>query len=83
MTADSGNAVLYCAKRSKSEKAFLPTKSNFCDCCRKIGHLLCGVEMLKRFVNVHLHSIVSNLKRIGKISAFPSSGKISANIHDH
>jgi len=26
-----------------------------------------GVERVKRFVNVHLHCIVSNLKRISKI----------------
>jgi len=30
-----------------------------------------GVERTKRFVNVHLHCIVSNLKRISKISMFP------------
>jgi len=30
-----------------------------------------GVERVKRFVNVHLHCIVSNLQRIIKISTFP------------
>jgi len=30
-----------------------------------------GAERVKRFVNVHLHCIVSNLKRISKISALP------------
>jgi len=30
-----------------------------------------GVERTKRFVNVHLHCIVSNLKRISKISMLP------------
>jgi len=34
-----------------------------------------GVERVKRFVNVHLYSIVSNLKRINKISTFPSLKK--------
>ena len=32
---------------------------------------LCGVEREKRFVNVHLHFIVNNLKRISKISTLP------------
>jgi len=27
-----------------------------------------GVERVKRFVNVHLHCIVNNLKRISKVS---------------
>jgi len=31
-----------------------------------------GVERVKRFVNVHLHCIVSNLKSIGKLSTLPS-----------
>ena len=30
-----------------------------------------GVERLKRFVNVHLHCIASNLKRISKILTLP------------
>ena len=30
-----------------------------------------GVERIKRFVNVHLHCIVSNLQRISKISTLP------------
>ena len=30
-----------------------------------------GVERIKRFVNVHLHWIVSNLQRISKISTLP------------
>jgi len=30
-----------------------------------------GVERVKRFVNVHLYCIVSNLKRISKISTSP------------
>ena len=39
-----------------SEKeALLPTKRIFGDCCRNTGHFLCGVERIKRFVNVHVH----------------------------
>ena len=32
----------------------------FCDCYRNMGHFLCSVERIKRFV-VHLHCIVSNV----------------------
>ena len=32
----------------------------FCECYRNTGHFLCSVERIKRFVNVHLHFIVSN-----------------------
>jgi len=32
-------------------------------------HLLCGVETVKRFVNVHLHCNVSNLKNIRSMMA--------------
>ena len=42
----------------------LPTPMN-------IGHYLWGVERVKRLVNVHLHSIVSNLKNMSKMSMFP------------
>jgi len=34
-------------------------------------HYLCGVERVKRFVNVHLHCIVSNLQKIGKMWKLP------------
>ena len=30
-----------------------------------------GVERVKRFVKVHLHRVVSNLQRLGKISTLP------------
>jgi len=42
-----------------------------------------GVERVKRFVNVHLHCIVSSLKRISTISMLPPPGKISADTHGH
>ena len=32
------------------------------------GHCLCGVETVKRFVNIRLHCNVSNLKKISKMS---------------
>jgi len=38
LTADSlRHAVLCCVK-----KELLSTKRNICDCCRNIGHFLCG-----------------------------------------
>jgi len=36
------------------------------------------VERVNRFVNVHLHGIIRNLKRISKIWTLPHPGKISA-----
>jgi len=40
-----------------------------------------GMERVKRFVNVHLHCIVSNMKSISKILTFLPPGKISADTH--
>jgi len=40
-----------------------------------------GLERVKRFVNVHLHCIVSNLKRISKISTVFPPLKFSADVH--
>jgi len=39
------------------------------------------VESVKRFVNAHLHCIVSNLKRIAKFRRCLPPGKISAGPH--
>jgi len=44
-----------------------------------MGHFRCGVEMVKRYVNAHLHCIVSSLKWASKMSTLPISGKISVN----
>jgi len=46
-----------------------------------MGHFLCGVERVKRYVNVHLHCMVSNLKTTNKMSTLPSLAKISADAH--
>ena len=46
--------------------ALLPTPIN-------IGHYLRSVERIKRLVNVHSPSIVSNLKKISKMLMFPPS----------
>jgi len=42
-----------------------------------------GVARAMRFVNVHLHCTVSNLKSISKFLTLPSPGKISADTHVH
>jgi len=31
-----------------------------------MGHFLCSVERIKRFVNVHLHCIISNVPCMGR-----------------
>jgi len=36
-----------------------------------MGHFLCGVETVKRFVNVHLQCNVSNLKNISNMMTLP------------
>jgi len=40
-----------------------------------MGHFLCGVETLKRFVKIYLHCNVSNLKNISKMSTLSPPGK--------
>jgi len=49
----------------------------------KAGHYLWDGERVNHFVNVHLHCIVSNLKKISKMSMLPSPEKISAEAHLH
>jgi len=41
--------------------AIAANEAFFCDCYRNMGHFLCSVERMKRFVNVHLYCIVSNV----------------------
>jgi len=41
-----------------------------------------GARKGKAFVNVHLHCIAGNLKKISKMSMLPLSEKISADDHD-
>jgi len=47
------------------------------------GHFLCGVERVKRFVNVSLHCIISNLKTISKMPTLSPPGKFSVDAHEH
>jgi len=46
-------------------------EEHFCDCYRNVGYFLFGLERVKRFVKVHLHCIVSNLKIISKMLTLP------------
>jgi len=46
-----------------------------------MGHFLCDVETVKRFVNICSYCNASNLKKISKISTLPL--KISADAHGY
>ena len=44
----------------------------FYDCYRNMGHFLCSVERIKRFLNLHLYCIVSNVPyKVRKYSGPP------------
>ena len=54
--------IAYCVNcRNTNIPGYCCQRSVFCDCYRDIGHFLCSVERIKRFVNGHLHCIVSNV----------------------
>ena len=64
--------VVFRGQRISSVKEpLLPTKSIFATVAVIRTLFVCGVERVKRFVTVHLHFIVSSLKRISKMSTFP------------
>jgi len=52
--------------------AIAANEAFFCECYRNMGHFVCGVESIKRFLNVHLHCIVSNVpNQVSKYSGPP------------
>jgi len=54
--------IAYCVNcRNTDIPGYCCQRSVFCDCYRNTGHFLCSVERIKRFVNVHLHCIVSSV----------------------
>ena len=54
--------ITYCVIcRNTNIRDYCCQRSVFCDCYRNMGHFLCSVERIKRFVNVHLHCIISNI----------------------
>jgi len=59
--------IAYCVNcRNTNIPGYCCQQSVFCDCYRNMGHFLCSVERIKRFVNVHLHCIVSNVPSKGR-----------------
>jgi len=54
--------IAYCENcRCTNMPGYCCQRSVFCDCYRNMGHFVCSVESIQRFVNVHLHCIVSNV----------------------
>jgi len=53
--------IAYCVNCRKTNiLGYCLQHSVFCDCYRNMGHFLCSVERIKRFI-VHFHCIVSNV----------------------
>jgi len=55
----------------KTHGRFAANKTYFFDSCGNVDHFICGVKMVKRFVNAYLHCIVSNVKWIRKMATWP------------
>jgi len=76
----SGNSVHIRSRAfatfSKIEKAPAGRKKSFRGPC-----VVQAWGKLKRFVSIHLHCIIRNLKRVGQMSTLPPPGKISADAH--
>jgi len=70
------HVLLYDVKRNLAAN-----EAHFWNCCRNMGNFLCGLEMVKPYVNAHLHCIVSSLKWASKMSTFPINGKIYVNAY--
>ena len=67
--------IAYCVNcHNANISGYCCQRSVFCDCYRNMGHFLCSVERIKRFVKVHLHCIVSNVpSKVGKYSGPPGN----------
>ena len=74
MTADSSTSRSFV----QCEKKYCCQRSAFAATWRI---LFVVIERVKRYVNVHLHCIVSNLKTKSKMSTLPTPAKISADAH--
>jgi len=58
--------------RNTNIPSYCCQRSVFCDCYRNMGHFLCSVARIKRFLNAHLHCIVSNVPyKVRKYSGPP------------
>ena len=54
--------IVYCVNcRNTNIPDYCRQRSVYYDFYRNMGHFLCSVARIKRFVNVHLHCIVSNV----------------------
>jgi len=62
------NLQIACCENSRNTNipGYCCQQSVFCDCYRNMVHFLCSVERTKRFVNVHLHCIISNVPSKGR-----------------
>ena len=56
-----------CERKYEWKRSIAANEEHFYDCFRNMENSFCGAVRVKRFVNVHLHCIVSNLKRISKM----------------
>jgi len=70
------HVLLYDVKRNLAAN-----KAHFWECCRNMGHFRCGVERVKRYVNAHLHCIISSLKWGSKMSTLLINGNVSVNAY--
>ena len=65
--------IAHCVNcRNTNITCYYCQRSVFCDCYHNMGNFLCSVEKIKRFVNVQLHCIVSNVhSKVRKYSIPP------------
>ena len=56
-------------------------EAHFWDCCTNVGHFLCGVAKVKRYVNVYLHLCCQQPEMDNRMSTLPYPGKIFADDH--
>jgi len=68
--------VLYGVKRNTAAK-----EAHFWDCCSNVGHFLCGVARVKRYVNVYLHLYSQQPEMDNQNVDFAYLGKIFADAH--
>jgi len=56
-------------------------EAQFWDCCSNMGHFLCDVARVKRYVNVYLHLCRQQPEMVNQNVDFPYPGKIFADTH--
>ena len=68
--------VLYGVKRNIAAK-----EAHFWDCCSNVGHFLCDVAKVKRYMNVYLHLYRQQPEMDNQNVDFAYPGKIFADAH--